>query len=389
MSEKLKKNENLINSVKRVAFKSSLLTALAVSFYACSGISALPVLCALFIAALFLKIESQTKLFPTLTGFILSIYILAEAGFTGAFLALLIGGFLTFITGRVKTLRAAAGSDLFKGALTISAALIVTVLITNLYFGIGASGNSAVQMLRSYRSFGFHPNWRGILYGTIVMVVMITFPRKFKRASKVVSPLFVALIITYILNFALIPPGSVPFIDMLGTAQYDTGLFSFDFSAFDSGRILPVIITGIAFAIINAIPTLTEETEAKSTGKAINLIVNSRFSFFFAAPIDEKIRLENFICAVITVLLFVLTKGFVRMPVSSCAVVLIVGAWQALDKPSLKTSGKSVFGIVMFVAVTALSAFTSLPAGIIALFAVCLIKNLVADRKSKNISTES
>ena len=59
----------------------------------------------------------------------------------------------------------------------------MTILQTNNYFGINATGVSAVDMLLSYRSFGFHANWRTVLYGTIVLVLMITYPRKFKKAS--------------------------------------------------------------------------------------------------------------------------------------------------------------------------------------------------------------
>ena len=51
----------------------------------------------------------------------------------------------------------------------------MTILQTNNYFGINATGVSAVDMLLSYRSFGFHANWRTVLYGTIVLVLMITY----------------------------------------------------------------------------------------------------------------------------------------------------------------------------------------------------------------------
>ena len=91
----------------------------------------------------------------------------------------------------------------------LASAFGVTALVTNDYFGIGAEGSTVVEMIKSYVSFGFHPNWRGILYGTIVMVLMITIPRKFKKISKFVCPALIALIVIYVMNIFLIPKGTV------------------------------------------------------------------------------------------------------------------------------------------------------------------------------------
>ena len=73
------------------------------------------------------------------------------------------------------------------GGFTIGTALVMTILQTNNYFGINATGVSAVDMLLSYRSFGFHANWRTVLYGTIVLVLMITYPRKFKKLHRKIT----------------------------------------------------------------------------------------------------------------------------------------------------------------------------------------------------------
>ena len=87
----------------------------------------------------------------------------------------------------------------------LAGALTVTVMQTNDYFAIGGEGNMIRDMLASYVSKGFHPNWRGVLYGTITMVILITFPRKFKKASLTVRPAFLALVFTLLLNLWLNP----------------------------------------------------------------------------------------------------------------------------------------------------------------------------------------
>ena len=87
----------------------------------------------------------------------------------------------------------------------LATALTVTVMLTTYYFGIGASGTTVKEMIASYLSLGFHPNWRGVLYGTIVMVIIITFPRKFKNFCKAVKAPFIAIIFTLLLNLFLNP----------------------------------------------------------------------------------------------------------------------------------------------------------------------------------------
>ncbi len=143
----------------------------------------------------------------------------------------------------------------------IAGALYLTVMLTTDYFGIGAVGNTAKEMISSYISLGFHPNWRGVLYGTIVMVIMITFPRKFKKTTKIIDASFIALILTTIVNFFLNPP-------------------------------------------------------------------------YMNSAIQEL--------------------SFTRIPLHSCAVVLIVGAWQSVDWKSLKLCFNSPLNIICF-AVTIIS----------------------------------
>lgn len=121
-------------------------------------------------------------------------------------IALVISLIAALVPKRIKKLE----ENPIYSIITILIAFSTTALVTNDYFGIGAEGYTVVEIIKSYVSFGFHPNWRGILYGTIVMVIMITFPRKFKTLfGKIISPAFAALVIIYAMNYFLIPAGTV------------------------------------------------------------------------------------------------------------------------------------------------------------------------------------
>ena len=91
------------------------------------------------------------------------------------------------------------------GGLSLSLAFSVTALLTTHYFGIGAEGFTVIEILKTYRSLGFHPNWRGVFFGTITLFAMITYPFKFRKANKYLPAESFALILPLILNLILNP----------------------------------------------------------------------------------------------------------------------------------------------------------------------------------------
>ncbi|MCL2445318.1 MAG: hypothetical protein FWD06_00915 [Oscillospiraceae bacterium] len=82
-------------------------------------------------------------------------------------------------------------------------AVRVTMHQTAGYFATGAVGASMHELLLSYRMWGFHPNWRTVLFSTIMMVVLITWPRKFPRLRRFLPASVVGIIVTTLLNLAL------------------------------------------------------------------------------------------------------------------------------------------------------------------------------------------
>ncbi len=156
------------------------------------------------ISALYFSKSDSKKIMPAFAAFLITMFVSNTFGINAAFISLAIIGIISiayFFSGKKFSI----SSNPVTAGFSLATALTVTVLLTTYYFGIGASGNNVKEMIASYLSLGFHPNWRGVLYGTIVMVIMITFPRKFKNFCKTVKAPFIAIIVTLLLNFFLNP----------------------------------------------------------------------------------------------------------------------------------------------------------------------------------------
>lgn len=187
-----------IISVITAVIPFALSSAIFIGFNFCSLI-----ISALVLSAYFITYDSK-KIMPVFAGFLVVMYISNTFGINIGCIALAAAGVLfsvySFVSKKLKI-----SSNSVTAGFSLATALTVTVLLTTHYFGIGATGNNVKDMIASYLSLGFHPNWRGVLYGTVVMVIMITFPRKFKSFCKTVRAPFIAIIFTLVLNCFLNP----------------------------------------------------------------------------------------------------------------------------------------------------------------------------------------
>lgn len=177
---------------------------------------------------------SDKKNMPAFSVFLVLLFISQRAGETSVYLAIAVAGAVSglyfYFSDNFKI-----RSNAVTSGFSLATALTVTVLLTTHYFGIGASGTDVREMIASYLSLGFHPNWRGVLYGTVVMVIMITFPRKFKKFCSVIKAPFIALAVTLILNCFLNPPYMVTAINEIGNFAFESVTPSFALDIF--GRI--------------------------------------------------------------------------------------------------------------------------------------------------------
>ena len=254
----------------------------------------------------------------------------------------------------------------------LAGALTVTVMQTNDYFAIGGEGNMIRDMLASYVSKGFHPNWRGVLYGTITMVILITFPRKFKKASLTVRPAFLALVFTLLLNLWLNPsymPTSIKEIGAIGRPQ----LLTFDaIGAAGSKALITGLICGAALWLQLLYLRLGDKDTERSDlvfGGVFNILISLLPGAFLPTkPVKKFKATAAALCfgAVMLALLFIpLAPYSARIPTASCAVVLIVGAWQSVKWGKLRTAFASPLTIVLFALSLLITLLTDIAVGTI------------------------
>ncbi|NMP37608.1 MAG: hypothetical protein GX051_05720 [Clostridiales bacterium] len=265
---------------------------------------------------------------------------------------------LVFIMNRLK--KPLTLPNGISGGLSLGIALLTTVLLTNDYFGIGANGVTAIDMLRSYRSFGFHANWRGVLFGTIVMVIMITFPRKFKRLKNYLPAPFVALAVTLVLNLFLNPDAAGTAVNEAGAFYGPHTVFVLPFFGMKPDEIPSLLLPAAALALLFSGCICIGDSREKAplygayTGSLLGLSLIGGAPMLVPCEIKSKEERSGkvifFSCLLFFITLILSNILFARLPVASAAVVLIVGAWQSVSWGKIKrafTGG--VLSIILFV----------------------------------------
>lgn len=305
-----------------------------------------------------------------------------------AFIALFISGILitVFSFFKPERLKKFLSSPIAAG-LMLGIALTMTVMQTTNYFGIGSTGDNVLEMLRSYRSLGFHANWRGVLYGTIVMVVMITYPRKFKKLSQRLSAPFVALVITLALNLFLNPVEAQTAINEVGGYCISDGFFA---SALFAGEFLgaqslfEALICSMALTFVFLFNGIANDDEPKKRSYWLALGVSSGVgallgSLPFCGGKAKSIGAAQavisgaFSAALCAAVILLLDFGVARLPIHSLAVILIVGMWQSVDWHCVKlafTSG--AVGIFLFAAAVVCVLFLGAQNAVVIMAAICV-----------------
>lgn len=250
--------------------------------------------------------------------------------------------------------------------LMLGFAIYMIVMQTTVYFGIGATGGTAVEMFKSYRSLGFHANWRGVLYGTIVLVLMIVYRRKFRNFSKKISAPFWCVVFSIILNLFLIPSADNSPISEIGNYSLKPGfIFSRSFAEID---IIGAVITGasLCFYILYRISRY-ENAPLKSEkfGAASVMLISSVFGALPPVPCERKTKSKKDTAVVIltsvilsVIILILLHPLIERLPLPSASVILIIGMWQQIEwkffKETIKSGVISISAFLIIFAVTLL-----------------------------------
>lgn len=285
------------------------------------------------------------------------IFVAGTAGKSGLPLSILVGAVLYLLL--VASPKSLDFLPEVKVGAAIGLAFSATALLTTYYFGIGATGAYTLEILKNYRYLGFHPNWRGVFYGTITLFAMITYPFKFKKLSKVLPAEFVSVLIPIVLNLFLNPNKEITPIlevgelsDMKALSGLKTFLPIIDFSAFAESENIINVLKGafalaVVFAIFKPLEKRTSVVSASASGVSSLLggLPSQTGEIAVYTPVSALAAL-----AAATIFAVFCPAVISRIPLHSLAVVFIVSAWKAVPFGSVASVFKkrNFFEIVSF-----------------------------------------
>ena len=250
----------------------------------------------------------------------------------GAVCVLLGGVFAFFLSLLQQKMRDMLHTPAIWPGFLVAAAFSTTALQTTHYFDIGAVGGTVPEILRDYVSLGFHPNWRGILYGTIVMVVLITYPRKFKTFSKKLPAAFASLVVTLPLHLLLVQDAAHSPIRELGKLTLRLPDGAFLQGGFTVSMLPLVLCSALSLALLMTAGLSKSAAQKLSAVSAVG-------GFLGGVPVQTdgtaRNRISFLVSVPLTVLLF-FVPGLHRLPLPCLAVILIVTAWQSVDWGQLR-----------------------------------------------------
>jgi hypothetical protein len=340
------------------------------------------------VISIIISVSVKNKVFAPDTFFTVPLLLVLSSGTNALLPFVVIGGGLIFVILKrfceKLTLQPAV-----IGALSLSLAFAVTALLTTHYFGIGAKGFTVIEILKTYRSLGFHPNWRGVFFGTVTLFSMITYPFKFRRANKYFPAEAFSLLLPLILNLFLNPNAEyTPINEAVNFTDYLTSKpISFFLPSFNSeflfsrsayiNAFMGVLSCGFLLLFFSKIKT---RTDSQATATLLN-----GFSGGFPVRAFE-VRGFSVLSAVVAVILITATAFFgadvlARIPVHSLAVVLIVNAWKQVPFSTVGRAFKNgVFSTASVIVIFAVSVFTNI---FIAILAAILLNILLSIKAKK------
>lgn len=346
------------------------------------------------IISIIVSVSLRNQIFAPDTFFIVPLLLVLSSGTNALLPFTVIGGGLIYLFLNKKcdkfTLHPA-----IKSGVSLSLAFAVTALLTTHYFGIGAEGFTVIEILKTYRSLGFHPNWRGVFFGTVTLFAMITYPFKFRKANKYLPAESFALILPLVLNLILNPDKNyTPINEVSGLADFITqDKLSFFLPFFNDEFLFSQSAYINAFQSAPCLGLLLlffskEKTRTDSQGTAT--ILNGISGGF---PVRAfEIRGYSLVSAIFAVMLVVFSCFFLddilaRIPVHSLAVVLIVNAWKQVPWINIGTTfKKGVLSIISLIIIFVVSVFTNI---FITLLVAIILNILLSFKERKKGGAEN
>ncbi|NBK97524.1 MAG: SulP family inorganic anion transporter [Erysipelotrichia bacterium] len=137
---------------------------------------------------------------------------------------------------------------------TSGIAIVIAIGQIDNFFGTVSKGENAITKLSSYATLGFSPNWYAVMFGVLVVLIMVFYPKKWKS---IVPSSLAAIIISLVLNLILFPDASNSVVMEVGaipkTLISENALFS---TGIDFANISNLILPAFSVALLGIIESL-------------------------------------------------------------------------------------------------------------------------------------
>ncbi len=235
---------------------------------------------------------------------------------------------------------------------TSGIAIIIALGQIDNFFGTTSSGNSAIEKLVSYGQLGFSPSLQAVIIGSIVIAIMILWPKKWNaRVPSSLVGIVAATLVSILFNFDVATIGAIPKTLMPETRL---SLSSIDFSALPS--LITSAVTVAALAMVESL--LCGSSASRMKGQPFDSnqelfaqgIGNMLIPFFGGVPATAAIartsvaiksgcetRMTGIIHALgLLASMFLLSDVMAQIPYPALAGVLLMTAWRMNEWPAIK-----------------------------------------------------
>lgn len=281
------------------------------------------------------------------------IKIVYDYGMNGVFIATLIAGIILCVAGVLKLgkLVSLIPTPVITG-FTSGIAIIIAMGQIDNFFGVTSEGSTNIAKLISYGKLGFNPNLYAVLFGIIVVITMIVWPKKWnaKIPSSLVG-IIISLCLSVVLKKDVAVVGDIP-KTLLPNIRLNFGDISLE-------EIKSLMSPAIVIAALGMIESLLCGASAgRMKGEKLNAdreliaqgIGNIVIPFFGGVPATAAIartsvaiksgaqtRLTGIFHAVgLLASMFLLGSIMSQIPLAALAGVLMVTAWRMNEWKSIK-----------------------------------------------------
>ncbi|WP_313370751.1 SulP family inorganic anion transporter, partial [Sedimentibacter sp.] len=243
---------------------------------------------------------------------------------------------------------------------TSGIAIIIALGQIDNFFGTTSHGENAVQKLLSYGELGFSPNLYAIMFGILVIIVMLIWPKKWNaKFPSSLAGIIIALSVNWIFDLPVNVVGNIP-----KSLISENRLI---FGSFTISNIISMMSPAISIAMLGMIESLLCGASAgKMKNEKINAdreliaqgIGNIIIPFCGGVPATAAIartsvaiksggqtRLVSIIhSAGLIASMFLLGNVMSRIPLSALAGILMVTAWRMNEWQEIKYIFDKKFG---------------------------------------------